>query len=161
MVIFVQSGGGIGRFVDIIAAEITFIEVLKLSVPSLVYTVQNNLLYFALSHLDAATYQVCYQACSLHCTICTTYIRCPLIMSTSPLVENLNYRPIFGRSLEQTTILATVSGLIDYLSYRLYITCLIDSYISLHVSRWFSLVVLTAGVSLAQLSTMNVSPMNH
>lgn len=36
-------------------------EMLKLSVPSFLYTVQNNLLYFALSNLDAATYQVCYQ----------------------------------------------------------------------------------------------------
>lgn len=37
------------------------IEVIKLSVPSLLYTVQNNLLYFALSHLEAATFQVGYQ----------------------------------------------------------------------------------------------------
>jgi len=36
-------------------------EVLKLCVPSLLYTVQNNLLYLALTNLDAATYQVCYQ----------------------------------------------------------------------------------------------------
>lgn len=36
-------------------------ELLKLSVPSILYSVQNNLLYYALSHLDAATFQVGYQ----------------------------------------------------------------------------------------------------
>jgi Nucleotide-sugar transporter len=36
-------------------------EVAKLCVPSLLYCVQNNLLYLALTNLDAATYQVCYQ----------------------------------------------------------------------------------------------------
>jgi solute carrier family 35 (UDP-sugar transporter), member A1/2/3 len=36
-------------------------EIAKLCIPSLLYTVQNNLLYLALSNLDAATYQVCYQ----------------------------------------------------------------------------------------------------
>ena len=36
-------------------------EMVKLTVPSLLYTVQNNLLYLALTNLDAATYQVCYQ----------------------------------------------------------------------------------------------------
>lgn len=41
--------------------EMSLLEILKVSIPSLVYTVQNNLLYFALTHLDAATYQVCYQ----------------------------------------------------------------------------------------------------
>ena len=33
-------------------------ETLRLSVPSVLYTIQNNLLYIALSHLDAATFQV-------------------------------------------------------------------------------------------------------
>mmetsp|Transcript_28611 Transcript_28611/g.61347 ORF Transcript_28611/g.61347 Transcript_28611/m.61347 type:complete len:389 (+) Transcript_28611:101-1267(+) len=37
------------------------VEMAKLSVPSFMYTVQNNLLYLALTNLDAATYQVCYQ----------------------------------------------------------------------------------------------------
>ena len=40
------------------------LEILKLSVPSFLYTVQNNLLYYALSHLDAATFQVGYQVCT-------------------------------------------------------------------------------------------------
>jgi len=37
------------------------VEFLKVSVPAILYTVQNNLLFLALSHLDAATYQVTYQ----------------------------------------------------------------------------------------------------
>ncbi|XP_071553030.1 UDP-N-acetylglucosamine transporter-like [Panulirus ornatus] len=36
-------------------------ETLKLAVPAFLYVVQNNLLFIALSNLDAATYQVTYQ----------------------------------------------------------------------------------------------------
>jgi len=77
------------------------IEVVKLAIPSLLYCVQNNLLYFALSNLDAAPYQVCYQIKIL------------------------------------TTALFSVLMLNRRLS-RL---------------KWFSLLLLTAGVALAQLST--------
>uniref|UniRef100_A0A0R3RYX1 UDP-N-acetylglucosamine transporter n=1 Tax=Elaeophora elaphi TaxID=1147741 RepID=A0A0R3RYX1_9BILA len=37
------------------------IDALKMAVPAFLYVVQNNLLFFALSKLDAATYQVTYQ----------------------------------------------------------------------------------------------------
>ena len=56
------QSGGIVQFYGAMKNEMTLIEIVKVSVPSFVYTVQNNLLYFALSHLDAATYQVCYQS---------------------------------------------------------------------------------------------------
>lgn len=36
-------------------------ETLKLLIPATLYTVQNNLLFMALSNLDAATYQITYQ----------------------------------------------------------------------------------------------------
>merc|ERR1719266_3108541 len=37
------------------------VELLKVSVPSLLYTVQNNLLFVSLSNLSGAVYQVTYQ----------------------------------------------------------------------------------------------------
>jgi UDP-sugar transporter A1/2/3 len=60
LVIAYQTGGALLVELRVHVLE-SPIEVLKLCVPSLLYTVQNNLLYLALTNLDAATYQVCYQ----------------------------------------------------------------------------------------------------
>jgi hypothetical protein len=59
-VIAYQSGGNLLSELKIHILQ-SPAEMAKLSVPSFLYTVQNNLLYLALTNLDAATYQVCYQ----------------------------------------------------------------------------------------------------
>jgi UDP-sugar transporter A1/2/3 len=75
-------------------------DMLKLCVPSLLYTIQNNLLYLALTNLDAATYQILYQL---------------KILTTAIFSKTM-----LGRQFSMT--------------------------------KWLSLVVLTAGVAVVQLS---------
>uniref|UniRef100_A0A7S2WAX6 UDP-N-acetylglucosamine transporter n=1 Tax=Rhizochromulina marina TaxID=1034831 RepID=A0A7S2WAX6_9STRA len=62
-VLFAQGKYSLARFSGTLSQQVVNkpLEVVKLSVPSLLYMVQNNLLYFALSHLSATPYQVLYQ----------------------------------------------------------------------------------------------------
>ncbi|XP_077980893.1 UDP-N-acetylglucosamine transporter-like [Glandiceps talaboti] len=63
VLVYFQQGHGIRGFFHILQSEIVDKpqETLKYAVPSGLYTIQNNLLFIALSNLDAATYQVTYQ----------------------------------------------------------------------------------------------------
>lgn len=63
VILYIQSNYSLQLFYKVIKDDIllNYKELILLSVPSILYSIQNNLLYYALSHLDATTFQLGYQ----------------------------------------------------------------------------------------------------
>ncbi|KAF4021559.1 hypothetical protein G4228_013223 [Cervus hanglu yarkandensis] len=85
-------------------------ETLKLAIPSGIYTLQNNLLYVALSNLDAATYQVLHETFPKH-----TFLMNGLIQGVKGLLSFLS-APLIGA-------LSDVWGRKSFLLLTVFFTC--------------------------------------
>ena len=61
VIVTLEQGGFKGLCDSLRAGVFNSSEMIKICIPAGIYTLQNNVLYFALSRLDAATFMVCYQ----------------------------------------------------------------------------------------------------
>lgn len=97
-----KSFRGLLRFISREVFGQSTIDILKMAVPALCYTMQKNCLYVALRHLEAAPYQVIYQA-----KILTT-----ALFSCTLLNKPMSYKQVLALVVLMTGVsMVQVSGL--------------------------------------------------
>jgi len=76
VLVWIENDRSVARLIRVLHDEIYAkpYETAKLAIPSGLYSIQNNLLFVALSYLNAATYQVTYQLKILTTALCSVFM---------------------------------------------------------------------------------------
>lgn len=124
-------------------------ETFKVGVPALLYVIQNNLLFYALSRLDAATYQVCIFFHKYFIFYGLFYFFIYFFILSSSHATNLFTFFVFSNSHTVYTILLQVTYQLKILTTALFSVTLLSR--KLNLLKWVSLLLLTGGVALVQV----------
>ena len=87
VVIFFQHGN-LRQFVSFLVDNLLTdpMAAIKLSVPSVLYVIQNNLVYLAMTHLESTTFQVGYDLKAIYSTEKIGYRTVKIMVRTRPLL---------------------------------------------------------------------------
>jgi solute carrier family 35 (UDP-sugar transporter), member A1/2/3 len=146
IVIAYQSGGNLMTELNLHVLQAPM-EIAKLCVPSFLYTVQNNLLYLALTNLDAATYQVCYQL-----KILTTAVFSAIMLQVRVMFSVLYERIRICHHNEIMMQCSARSSIPDSIPNQSVIRSIFNFQRKFSPLKWFSLIVLTVGVAIVEVS---------
>ncbi|XP_076872762.1 CMP-sialic acid transporter [Brachyhypopomus gauderio] len=123
-----RESSGLGRLKSVLVEHILKSpkELLKLSVPSIVYAVQNNMAFIALSNLDAAVYQVTYQLkipCTALCTVLMLHRSLSRLQWFSVFMLCAGVTLVQWKPAELTKVQVVQSPLVGFMAVAIAVLC--------------------------------------
>ncbi|CUG88674.1 nucleotide-sugar transporter, putative [Bodo saltans] len=131
------------------------VETLKLAVPALLYTLQNNMIYVALANLEATTFQVGYQS-----KVITTAVLSVLMLNRSLSWNKWVALFILTGGIVATQIRVATTFQVGYQS-KVITTAVLSVLMlnrSLSLNKWVALFILTGGIVATQIRVGGAAP---
>jgi UDP-galactose transporter len=148
-ILWLRAGFSVPTFCSTLARDVLTVDAFKLVVPAFLYSIQNNLLYLALSNLDTATYNITYQVrvvcmcvnvlvCRVLHMVCS--YDCLYVCVFSCLCECHNLMYMYFCHLTHTQLKTLTTAMFSRVMLKKRISKI----------KWLALLLLVAGVSMVQ-----------